>query len=255
MGFEVYENLGFALAGDYNLYLLILRSITSLAGHIPWAAMMGAGLAIAKGKDKLQAKHFVNAHFLKYFTIGYALHTAWNHPFGDGILVIPFTAFIGIKQVLLTVICWVILLRLIKQGVTECMRIPQTASVQQNVKQSNAPESGALSAPPYAAPQSLCLRGIAGVYNGSVFPASQGKLVIGRDAKRANLVYPPDTPGISSIHCEIRNENGTFVLIDKNSSNGTFFADGTRLTPNQPYPIARKSGFYLASRENMFELD
>jgi pSer/pThr/pTyr-binding forkhead associated (FHA) protein len=103
--------------------------------------------------------------------------------------------------------------------------------------------------------QSLTLRGIAGIYKGSVFPSPQGKLVIGRDARLANIVYPPNTPGVSSVHCEVKYENGMFVLIDKNSSNGTFLADGTRLTPNQPYPIARKNGFYLASRENMFEIE
>jgi pSer/pThr/pTyr-binding forkhead associated (FHA) protein len=93
------------------------------------------------------------------------------------------------------------------------------------------------------------------MYKGSVFPSLNGRLVIGRDARLVNIIYPSDTKGISSVHCEIRHENGMFVLIDKNSSNGTFLADGTRLTPGQPHPIARKSGFYLATRENMFEIE
>ncbi|MCL2663087.1 MAG: PrsW family glutamic-type intramembrane protease [Oscillospiraceae bacterium] len=254
MGFEVFENLGYALNRGLDLHILIMRSMTAVGGHIPWAAMMGAGLAIAKGKSKLQAKHFVNIHFLKYFAIAFGLHVVWNHSFGDGFLTIPFT-WMDLKSVILTIICWLILLHLIKKGVKECMRIPQTVSTPQSVQQPNAAGAVAVSAPPYAMSKSLTLRGIAGMYNGSVFPSPQGKLVIGRDARLANIVYPQNTPGVSSVHCEVRYENGMYVLIDKNSSNGTFLADGTRLTPGQPYPIARKNGFYLANRENMFEIE
>ena len=251
MGFEVFENIGYSVVYDFSLPLLIRRSITALGGHIPWAAMIGAGLAIAKGKDKLRASHFVNVNFLKYFALAYILHTAWNHPLGYGFFVIPFLG--DIKEILLTAICWFFLLRLVKQGVTECMRIPQTASAPQKVSPPNV--AGAGPAPPYAASQSLNLRGLAGIYKGNVFPAAHGKLVIGRDARLSNIVYPPNTPGISSVHCEVKYDNGMFVLIDKNSSNGTFLVDGTRLIPEQPYPIARKNGFYLATRENMFEIE
>jgi len=264
MGFEVFENIGFAVIYDFNLPLLIRRSITSLGGHIPWTAMMGAGLAIAKGKDKLQAKHFVNIHFLKYFAIAYVLHTVWNHPFGDGFLVIPFLG--SLKEILLIATCWFFLLRLVKQGVTECMRIPQTAAVPQmpqaapqmaQVPQMTPqPAVGATASPsPSAMSQSLSLRGLAGIYKGSVFPTQHGRLIIGRNAQLANIVYPPNTPGISNVHCEVRYENGMFLLIDKNSSNGTFLANGTRLAPEQPYPIARKTGFYLATQDNMFEIE
>jgi len=260
MGFEVFENIGFAVIYNYNLPLLIRRSITALGGHIPWAAMMGAGLAIAKGKDKLQAKHFVNVHFLKYFAIAYILHTVWNHPFGEGILVMPYIG--GLKDILLMAICWFFLLRLIKQGVTECMQVPQITPAPQRVQPPplqpvSRPDSAGIrtAPPPNVMPQSLRLRGIAGIFNGNVFPTPSGKLVIGRDARLANIVYPPNTPGISSVHCEIKYDNGIFVLIDKNSSNGTFLADGTRLMPGQSYPIPRKGSFYLATCENMFEIE
>jgi pSer/pThr/pTyr-binding forkhead associated (FHA) protein len=93
------------------------------------------------------------------------------------------------------------------------------------------------------------------MYKGNIFSTPQGRLVIGRDARLANIVFPQGTPGISNVHCEVRYENGMFVLIDNNSSNGTFLADGTRLAPGQPYPIARKNGFYLATRENMFSIE
>jgi hypothetical protein len=204
---------------------------------------------MAKGSDKLKAKHFVNGKFLLYFFIAFALHFIWNL----GFLIYPVPLFFDVKYIILIAAAWFFLLRIVKQGVTECMRIPQTVPMPQPEPQLAG--VGAGPAAPVALPQPLSLRGLAGMYSGSVFPSPRGSLVIGRDARIANIVYPPDTRGISSVHCEVRHENGIFVLIDKNSSNGTFLADGTRLMPERPYPIARRSGFYLATRENMFEIE
>jgi hypothetical protein len=115
--------------------------------------------------------------------------------------------------------------------------------------------TGAGPAQPYAMLPPLSLRCLAGMYSGNVFPSPHGRLVIGRDSRLANIVYPPDMRDISSVHCEVRLENGMYLLIDRNSTNGTFLADGTRLMPEQPYQINRRSEFYLATRENMFEIE
>jgi hypothetical protein len=61
--------------------------------------------------------------------------------------------------------------------------------------------------------------------------------------------------GVSNIHCELKVVNGMIMLTDKNSSSGTFLSDGTRLTPETPYTLTRRGGFYLASRENLFEIE
>ncbi|MCD7717341.1 MAG: FHA domain-containing protein [Lachnospiraceae bacterium] len=46
--------------------------------------------------------------------------------------------------------------------------------------------------------------------------------------------------------------NGFLVLIDRNSSYGTFFSNGTKLEPNTPYKLKGDVRFYLASEKNEF---
>lgn len=93
----------------------------------------------------------------------------------------------------------------------------------------------------------------AGVFANNSFKV-RGRVLMGRDPAQCQIVYPKDTAGISSVHCEIRFEAGSLLLIDKKSSYGTFLENGTRLTPDQPTPIQRGEGFYLASPKNQFKV-
>ena len=246
-GFAAIETIDYALfrGGDMNS-VLIMRGLLAPGGHVIWAALYGGALAMAKGGEKLQAKHFADKEFLAYFGIAFALHFAYNY---GGFYLYVFRISPGmaitLKHILLVVVAWIAMLRLIKKGVLECMRIPQAI----------APVSSEAQVPMDASSKTINLRGLSGMYTGSVFTAQDGKLVFGRDVRRVNIVFPPSTPGISSVHCEISYRNGLIYLTDKNSSHGTFLEDGTRLTPEQPYPLPRRSGFYLASRENMFEIE
>lgn len=60
------------------------------------------------------------------------------------------------------------------------------------------------------------------------FAGGSGTLVFGRD-KSCGVRFAEDAKGISSLHCEIRKQGDHYVLIDKNSSYGTFLKDGKRL--------------------------
>lgn len=82
----------------------------------------------------------------------------------------------------------------------------------------------------------------------------EGEIIFGRDAKVCQLVYPADSKKISGTHCKLQEINGTLCLVDMNSTNGTFFEDGTRLKPNMPRPIRDGQGFYLSSRDNSFDI-
>jgi hypothetical protein len=253
----------YGLDAEFTNYSLLLRGLYAPGGHVVWAALYGGALGMAKGAEKLHPRHFLNKSFILCFGIAFALHFAWNHEFELFTIEIPvspipdFPLYLSVKAILLTVIAWIVLLRLIKLGVIECMRIPQTvpASVPQREPVSAAAGAGIPQAVPYASSPEIRLRGLSGMYRGNVFPSPSGRLVIGRDNRIANVVFPPNAPGISSVHCEIHYQNGVIYITDKNSSNGTYMADGTRLTPGQPYPLARLSGFYLATRENMFEIE
>ncbi len=99
-------------------------------------------------------------------------------------------------------------------------------------------------------PEVLC---ISGFFINNSFKI-RNRIVMGRDPRRCQVVFPKDTPGISSVHCEIRPAAGTVLLIDCQSSYGTYLENGTKLTPNQPYTLKRGDSFYLASHKNMFKV-
>lgn len=82
----------------------------------------------------------------------------------------------------------------------------------------------------------------------------EGELIIGRDPQMCQLIYPESEKKISGVHCKVQEINGNICVIDLNSTNGTFFQDGTRLIPDMPRTIIGGQGFYLGNRENFFDV-
>ncbi len=78
-----------------------------------------------------------------------------------------------------------------------------------------------------------------------------GTYVLGRD-KSCNIIFPNDTAGVSNRHCRLTVNGSGAVLTDLQSSNGTYLADGTKLTPGSSYPLKRGDTFYLGSKSNGF---
>jgi hypothetical protein len=98
------------------------------------------------------------------------------------------------------------------------------------------------------------LQGMDGVYAGAEFPVDKG-IIIGRNPGEANIIYPAGTAGISRLHCSLREDNnGQLIIKDLGSSQGTFFADGTKLQPNVAYRINRGECFYLASKRETYKV-
>lgn len=102
-------------------------------------------------------------------------------------------------------------------------------------------------------PGILHLSCLSGPLRGQVYPLGTAGLVIGR-GPACGLRLPEGTPGISSQHCCIRYQQGVPVLIDLNSSFGTYLGDGRKLPPNYPVPVAAGSRFYLGSTNCLFQL-
>ncbi|MCH5212198.1 MAG: trypsin-like peptidase domain-containing protein [Oscillospiraceae bacterium] len=80
------------------------------------------------------------------------------------------------------------------------------------------------------------------------------RAVIGRDSAKCNVVFPVSHPGVSGVHCEVRVDGGTMTLRDCGSTYGTFMANGTKLTPNDPIVLQSGSSFWLGTKDNMFEV-
>ena len=106
-----------------------------------------------------------------------------------------------------------------------------TATVNQRVRSVFESIRGTLQA---WAMQHPVLIGVTGIYEGREFRV-ESDIIFGRDPKTCNVVFPPNTHGVSRTQCQIMvTENGKRVLIiDCGSTNGTFL-NGIRLFPGQP---------------------
>lgn len=100
------------------------------------------------------------------------------------------------------------------------------------------------------------LVGINGPLAGMVYQISGNGLIIGRDSISCQVVLPASQASVSRIHCYLtyNQMSGMFVLNDRNSTHGTYLANGSRVSYAQP--VALKSGdrFYLGTPGNTFEV-
>jgi S1-C subfamily serine protease len=101
------------------------------------------------------------------------------------------------------------------------------------------------------------LRCLAGEFEGLDLTIGDEPVTIGRDPTLRGLVFTSDrSSAISKRHCEVRVDRARrqIMLTDLNSSNGTFLADGSRLTAYAARALHAGDRFYLASPDIMFEL-
>ena len=70
-----------------------------------------------------------------------------------------------------------------------------------------------------------------GMYAGARIPLDK-PVVMGCDPSRCTLVLPPNTPGVSRLHCTVKCQDGVVCIMDHNSTYGTYWSSGTRLPAN-----------------------
>ncbi len=95
--------------------------------------------------------------------------------------------------------------------------------------------------------RSLELKGSMG---GKVVPLKKGTpVVVGRDPKRCQIVYPKDAAGVSSVHCTITFDGNQVTVADNGSSYGTFVG-GQKVEPGKPMVMHRGQEVTFGSDKN-----
>ncbi len=96
-----------------------------------------------------------------------------------------------------------------------------------------------------------------GVFAGQKYEVTGQTMTIGRDQHSCTIVFPEETPGISSNHCSIYFDARTkaFILTDNGSTYGTYLSDGRKLTKGVPEQLLPGSTFALADKANEFMVD
>lgn len=95
------------------------------------------------------------------------------------------------------------------------------------------------------------LQCVAGTFAGKRFPI-QGKLVLGRDGGKCDLVFPAGTHGISGVHCQLEVLGDSVWIKDLGSTYGTFLEGGKRLAANQAERLTVGARFWLGSEKEVF---
>ena len=88
--------------------VIILRGVTSLGGHVVWAAISGAALCVATLEGPISMKSFTSVPFIGAFIVPITLHALWDWQVG-GLL----------KIVILCIIPWFIIFIYINRGIKE----------------------------------------------------------------------------------------------------------------------------------------
>ena len=117
-----------------------------------------------------------------------------------------------------------------------------------NQQQNNPPQAASCPAGPKVV-------AVTGSMAGRSYAVTNSGILFGRDTIACNIPIT-DNNGVSRIHCFLSYypQTNLFVLVDRNSSNGTFLGNGSRLSPNSPCSLRSGDRFYIVSPENCFEV-
>lgn len=93
-----------------------------------------------------------------------------------------------------------------------------------------------------------------GCMNGRVYPIEQSEITIGRDASMV-IRFPADTRGVSRIHAKLYWQGSQLMLMDCNSTSGTFLKRQGKLAPMAPVAVQSGDVFYIGEKANCFEIN
>ncbi len=247
--------------------ILIMRGCLAVGGHALWGTLYGGALGLAKkGSEKLKGEAFIDPLVILTWGSAFILHTLWNlNPSQlKGIVsqeTINFIVVLSdsrINFVLLIAAGGFVNIIILRKCIRQIIAVSQhtAGNRPKNIQPGAVPGMGApMNQPGFEenAQEILYVVASGEFQRGKEYCLSGGgKLVFGRDAGKANIVFPQDTKGISSVHCEIKVKDRYPVLVDKDSSFGTYFSNGQKLEPNVPYKLKNNVKFYLASETYSF---
>ncbi len=97
------------------------------------------------------------------------------------------------------------------------------------------------------------LMGVGGVMNGRKYPLTGKEITIGR--YQTNVIcYPENAPGVSRSHARLYMDGDRIMLMDCNSSGGTYLKRTGRLQTMHPVEVNIGDVFYIGEKRNGFEI-
>lgn len=93
-----------------------------------------------------------------------------------------------------------------------------------------------------------------GCMNGRVYPVGRDEITIGRDASMV-IRFPAQAAGVSRIHAKLYWQGEQLMLMDCNSTSGTFLKRMGKLAPMTPVALQNGDIFYIGEKANSFEVN
>ena len=132
-GFAVFESAGYAyeagIAYGYEEMIgtIVARGVLSIGGHVAWAAVEGAALALGEGDNGFSFAQLRSRQFLMLALIPVVLHGLWDTyvPVLDdvGLFGIP------VKCYLLTIAIWIVLAVMLHRGLAQVNTLSERAAL------------------------------------------------------------------------------------------------------------------------------
>lgn len=99
------------------------------------------------------------------------------------------------------------------------------------------------------------IEGFGKIFVGEQFSVESG-IMLGRDPTCCTVVFGPDEPAISRMHCCLKYNHQTKMVLleDIGSTYGTFLWNGKRIHKGQAAALSDGDKFYLANKANAFKV-
>lgn len=250
-GFSVFESIEYSLRNGIGTSLL--RMVCAASGHMLYCAPYAAALGLHAEHGKLTGKAFASKDFLLTFGAALVNHALWNSPLLENDLL-----QLLLRIVIAVAATWTVALYMIRKclhqavllyggvpsGLTSFERRPGSYGAPLQIQ-----DGGRVTIP-----IAMTVSAINGPLAGKQYQISPAGTLFG-STPECGVVVPSNT--VSRRHCVLRatNRHGELTITDLGSTNGTFFANGQRLTPQVVYTVRSGQEFYLATPDCRFRVD
>lgn len=243
----------------------LARAVNAVAGHGMLAAFYGGGVMLAKGSQPFRMSHLLNGKFLVYFAVSFILHFLNNLDQMKDIF--PRVGPVWSYSFVQAAVAILIFLPLLRQGVdqvvaatllhhsgqlTMAVELPDGNMGRNPQPRRQAPQPQRQNPMPQAS-GTVAIQFLSGPNAGRSYRVPTDRAVtLGRTPGQCGLAMP-SCSRVSSRHCSLEIRGRTLVVTDLSSTNGTF-ADGQRLRPNAPTPMANGTIICLANQNCAFRV-
>lgn len=254
--------LGASIGAGYALFTMLMVSIPTVArlmdfsglsnaittavpmffgNHALWFAPVAGALGLRMRGEKINIRHFLDIRLILLILLGFAENYLMNSaqsPFGwtflnADLIALTRTDAIQVKHVIVLAIGMAALIRTIRPCVAQALTVGSGAVVGRKARTGR-------------------LIGISGTYANRVVTLLDGReLRVGRETGKHMLTLHGE--GVSRVHCLLTLREGSIIVRDLGSSNGTWL-NGKRLTSEQDTPISKGDVLAIGSPKERFEV-